>query len=90
MKIFLSAIALTVVTATGILQKSIPGLPPATNDVSLNRLTAHDSSLKDHFKTDFLIGTALNVPEIEEKVPQASNLITCPIQFHNTGKHHEM
>ncbi len=79
MKFFLSAVAVTVVTAGGLLQKSNSGLPPVGNDITWNRVTARDSSLKDHFKGDFLIGTALNIAEIEEKQPQARNLI--PVQF---------
>ena len=40
-----------------------------------------DSTLKNAFKNDFLIGTALNGSEIEEKVPGALNLI--PAQFNS-------
>jgi endo-1,4-beta-xylanase len=35
-----------------------------------------DSSLKNHFKHDFIIGAALNVSEIEETNPIASSLIS--------------
>ncbi len=40
---------------------------------------AIDSSLKNAFRNDFLIGAALNASEIEEKVPEAINFI--PTQF---------
>lgn len=40
---------------------------------------AVDTSLKNAFKNDFLIGTALNAAQIEEKDPEAKNFI--PTQF---------
>ncbi len=61
MKVFLGAIALTVIAVTG--------------------FYSYDSSLKEHFKNDFLIGAALNNSEIEEKEPIAASLI--PAQFNS-------
>jgi endo-1,4-beta-xylanase len=54
--------------------------------IALTALTATgfyvlDSSLKNHFKNDFLIGAALNVSEIEETNSTASSLI--PEQFNS-------
>jgi endo-1,4-beta-xylanase len=42
---------------------------------------AYDSSLKEHFRNDFLIGAALNASEIEEKEPLAASLL--PAQFNS-------
>lgn len=43
--------------------------------VSKLRSTNNVSSLKETFKRDFFIGTALNPPQIEEKIPGAAVLI---------------
>ena len=50
---------------------------------------AIDSSLKNAFRNDFLIGAALNASEIEERVPEAIDFISCPVQCHYSGKYHE-
>ena len=46
---------------------------------STKNATTKDRSLKDAYKNDFLIGTALNTPQIEERDPNAAALI--PVQF---------
>jgi endo-1,4-beta-xylanase len=79
MKFLLSTITVSVLTATGILQKSNFGQSLKAGEDRSSRKNAHDSSLKDHFGNDFLIGTALNIPEIEERIPKAAKLI--PEQF---------
>src|SRR5713226_2137772 len=81
MKLCLSAIVLTVISSTGFSPKSNPKLTSTSDDYGRNPHMAHDSSLKNHFKNDFLIGTALNASEIEEKDPQAKYLI--PAQFNS-------
>jgi endo-1,4-beta-xylanase len=43
------------------------------------KLTSDGTTLKDTFKNDFLIGTALNTAQIEEKEPNAAALV--PQQF---------
>jgi endo-1,4-beta-xylanase len=79
MKFFISAVALSFVTATGFLQKNDFRLSSNPGDKLNGQNAARDSSLKDHFKSDFLIGTALNSLEIEEKMPGAAKLV--PEQF---------
>jgi endo-1,4-beta-xylanase len=81
MRLFLSAIVFSALTATGVLQKNNSKPSPATGGDQRNHPIARDSSLKNHFKNVFLIGTALNVSEIEEKNPQAKYLI--PAQFNS-------
>ena len=39
--------------------------------------TTNAVSLKDAYKNDFLIGTALNTAQIEEKDPKAAALDSC-------------
>lgn len=43
------------------------------------KITGGNSSLKDAYTNDFLIGTALNAAQIEEKEPNAAALV--PLQF---------
>ena len=43
--------------------------------------TADSSSLKDLYKSDFLVGTAMNAEQIEEKEPKAAALI--PAEFNS-------
>jgi endo-1,4-beta-xylanase len=43
------------------------------------KLAADDATLKEAYKNDFLIGTALNTAQIEEKEPNAATLV--PQQF---------
>jgi endo-1,4-beta-xylanase len=43
------------------------------------KTTTNAVTLKDAYKNDFLIGTALNTPQIEERDPKAAALI--PVQF---------
>ncbi len=78
MKVFLSAIVITAIIATGFLPKSNLRSSQISKDAR-EFLFVHDSSLKNHFKNDFLIGTALNISEIEERLPEAKVLI--PEQF---------
>ena len=51
---------------------------------------AGDSSLKNHFKNAFLIGAALNTSEMEERNPGGNFPDFSTVQFHHTGKCHEM
>jgi endo-1,4-beta-xylanase len=80
-KVFSGAILLTVITAAGFLEKN--NLPLSLESgVHTGELTvARDSSLKNVFRNDFLIGTALNTTQIEEKDPFAARLI--PAQFNS-------
>jgi endo-1,4-beta-xylanase len=79
MKVLLSAILITAIIATGFLPKSYLKSSQSSKEDARELHFLHDSSLKNHFKLDFLIGTALNVSEIEEKLPAAKLLI--PAQF---------
>ena len=81
MNFSLSAIVLTAILATGFLPVSHPKSSPAPCDHGRKLHVIPDSSLKFHFRNDFLIGTAMNVSEIEEKEPGASRLI--PAQFNS-------
>ena len=53
---------------------------------STKNATTKDRSLKDAYKNDFLIGTALNTPQIEERDPNAAALIPFVIQSNGEGK----
>ena len=78
MNLLLSTFVLTAIIAAEFLPKKDPKSLTISKDAGVLHLT-HDSSLKNHFRNDFLIGTALNISEIEEKDPQAKWLI--PAQF---------
>jgi endo-1,4-beta-xylanase len=79
MKVLLSIITITALITTEFLQKNNLRSSQISKDCVGELNFVHDSSLKNHFKHDFLIGTALNVSEIEEKLPEAKPLI--PAQF---------
>ena len=75
MKFLLAATIVVLITASGFLENQGPVSPG--NPKSITR----DSSLKDAFKKDFLIGTALNVSQIEERDPFTAHFI--PVQFNS-------
>jgi endo-1,4-beta-xylanase len=74
-------IALVAILLTGFLEKGNPKFPlnPAICSRKIN--ATREGSLKDVFKNDFYIGTALNTSQIEEKDGPAKSLI--PAQFNS-------
>ncbi len=68
-------IAPMITVADEIIHWRLRNLPPETT------AAAKDSSLKDAFKNDFLIGAALNAQQIQEKDSSAAKLI--PAQFNS-------
>ena len=70
MKFLTGTLAVVAIAAAGFLEKPAPVSSSKPDGIT------HDSSLKDAFKKDFLIGTALNASEIEEKDPLAARIIS--------------
>jgi endo-1,4-beta-xylanase len=79
MKPFSGAMLLTALSITGFLFKSYPKFSLISDDQAKENKVVVDTSLKNVFQKDFLIGAALNASEIEEKDPFAKNFI--PAQF---------
>jgi endo-1,4-beta-xylanase len=81
MKNFPGIITIAAITLTGFSGKVVPDTSLLIRDLTKDIPVAHDSSLKEYFKHDFYIGTALNVAQIEEKDLQARSLV--PAQFNS-------
>jgi endo-1,4-beta-xylanase len=74
-------IALAAIALTGFLGTGNPNYSLTSVVYSGKTRATHDTSLKDFFKNDFYIGTALNSLQIEEKEGPAKSLI--PAQFNS-------
>ena len=81
MKYFSSIIILFVLCAVIAWQNSHQKLSFSEVTNTSNNKTAEDPSLKKIFKNDFFTGTALSAAQIEEKEPDAAELI--PAQFNS-------
>lgn len=81
MKNFPVFITLAAILMTGFLEKSHPEISSEGNVIGDGHRVPGDSSLKEYFKNDFYIGTAVNVPQIEEKDLKARALIA--VQFNS-------
>jgi endo-1,4-beta-xylanase len=66
---------------TGFLEKSNPEISVSGNAFAKDHPVSRDSSLKEYFRNDFYIGTAVNATQIEEKDLKAAALI--PAQFNS-------
>jgi len=81
MRLFYCTLLLAVLTWTGFSPKGNPKPAITTGDDGIKSLPTPDSSLKDHFQHDFLIGTAMNASDIQEKDSRTKYLI--PVQFNS-------
>ena len=81
MKFLFGTILVIIITAASYLEKPIPAFPLKPDGGKQNTAAVQDSSLKDAYRNDFLIGTALNASQIEGKDESAARLI--PVQFNS-------
>ncbi len=81
MKVFLGTVLLISITIAEFLEKNNPAFSLIIYHQTGTAAAARDTSLKNAYKNDFLIGTALNIFQIEEKDPFTARLI--PAQFNS-------